>query len=66
MPGVVVLSFCYAEHDSAHYLLSNGLFVLALTALFAFVNWHWLRANVVTYGWDRLDHLITSLVYREC
>lgn len=46
------------------YLL-GGLFVLALTALFALANWHWLRANVVTYGWDRLDHLITSLVYRD-
>ena len=46
------------------YLL-GGLFVLALTALFAFANWHWLRANVVTYGWDRLDHLITSFVYRD-
>ena len=46
------------------YLLC-GLFVLALTAFFAFANWHWLRANVVTYGWDRLDHLITSFVYRD-
>ena len=46
------------------YLL-GGLFVLALTAFFAFANWHWLRANVVTYGWDRLDHLITSFVYRD-
>ena len=46
------------------YLL-GGLFVLALTALFALASWHWLRANVVTYGWDRLDHLITSFVYRD-
>jgi 4-amino-4-deoxy-L-arabinose transferase-like glycosyltransferase len=46
------------------YLL-GGLFVLALTAFFALANWHWLRANVVTYGWDRLDHLITSFVYRD-
>jgi 4-amino-4-deoxy-L-arabinose transferase-like glycosyltransferase len=37
----------------------------ALTALFAAVNWHWLSVNVVTYGWDRLDHLITSLVYNN-
>ncbi len=39
--------------------------VLALTLLFALVNWHWLQANVVTYGWDRMDHLITSLVYND-
>ncbi|MFN8470248.1 MAG: hypothetical protein U0X20_32135 [Caldilineaceae bacterium] len=45
--------------------LFGGLFVLALSALFALANWHWLRANVVTYGWDRLDHLITSFVYRD-
>ena len=37
----------------------------ALTALFGAVNWHWLQQNVVTYGWDRMDHLITSLVYND-
>jgi len=39
--------------------------VLGLTLLFALANWHWLRANGVTYGWDRMDHLITSLVYND-
>jgi 4-amino-4-deoxy-L-arabinose transferase-like glycosyltransferase len=53
------------HNTSRRTYLLGGLFVLALTALFAFANWHWLRANVVTYGWDRLDHLITSLVYRD-
>ncbi len=43
----------------------GGPFVLLLTTLFGVVNWHWLSANVVTYGWDRLDHLITSLAYRD-
>ena len=45
--------------------LSAAAAVLALTLLFALVNWHWLQANVVTYGWDRMDHLITSLVYND-
>ena len=39
--------------------------VLLLTLGFALVNRHWLTANVVTYGWDRLDHLVTSLVYND-
>ena len=39
--------------------------MLGLTLVFALVNWHWLTANVVTYGWDRMDHLITSLVYND-
>jgi 4-amino-4-deoxy-L-arabinose transferase-like glycosyltransferase len=41
---------------------------LLLTAVVfsaAVVNWHWLQQNVVTYGWDRMDHLITSLVYYD-
>lgn len=42
-----------------------GAAILALTALFAAANWHWLSVNVVTYGWDRMDHLITSLVYHD-
>ncbi len=42
-------------------LLVNGLLVL----LYALVNWHWLRQNVVIYGWDRLDHLIASLAYND-
>ncbi len=37
----------------------------ALTLIFGLVNWHWLRANIVTYGWDRMDHLITSLAYND-
>ncbi len=36
-----------------------------LTLLFGLVNWHWLGVNVVTYGWDRMDHLITSLAYNN-
>lgn len=36
-----------------------------LTLLFALVNWLWLRANLVTYGWDRMDHLISSLAYND-
>ena len=43
----------------------GALFVLLLTALFAAANVHWLAANTVTYGWDRLDHLIASFVYRD-
>lgn len=46
-----------------------GLFGLAavgaITLLFALVNWHWLGQSVVTYGWDRMDHLITSFVYND-
>ncbi len=45
--------------------LLGALFVLLLTALFAAANVHWLAANTVTYGWDRLDHLIASFVYRD-
>lgn len=33
--------------------------------LFGLVNWHWLQVNLVTYGWDRMDHLITSLAYND-
>lgn len=36
-----------------------------LTLIFGLVNWHWLRANIVTFGWDRMDHLITSLAYND-
>ena len=36
-----------------------------LTLGFGLVNWHWLQINVVTYGWDRMDHLITSLAYND-
>ncbi len=36
-----------------------------LTLVFGLVNWHWLQVNVVTYGWDRLDHLITTLVFNN-
>lgn len=36
-----------------------------LTLIFGLVNWHWLGVNIVTYGWDRMDHLITSLVYND-
>jgi len=39
--------------------------VSALTLGFGLVNWHWLAANIVTYGWDRMDHLITSLAYNN-
>ncbi len=39
--------------------------ISALTLFFGAVNWHWLRVNVVTYGWDRMDHLITSLAYND-
>lgn len=45
--------------------LYGGLVVALLTLLFGAVNWHWLQANVVTYGWDRMDHLITSLAYNN-
>ena len=36
-----------------------------LTLIFGLVNWHWLQVNVVTYGWDRMDHLITTLVFNN-
>lgn len=39
--------------------------VSGLTLIFGLVNWHWLQVNVVTYGWDRMDHLITSLAYND-
>jgi len=43
-----------------------GLFLaLALSTLGGWVNWQWLAVNQVTYGWDRMDHLITSLVYNN-
>jgi 4-amino-4-deoxy-L-arabinose transferase-like glycosyltransferase len=43
--------------------LYSWLVIGCLTLFFGAVNWHWLQANVVTYGWDRMDHLITSLAY---
>lgn len=43
-----------------------GAAVVGGLALFsALVNWAWLRANVVTYGWDRMDHLISTLAYND-
>lgn len=36
-----------------------------LTLIYALVNWAWLRTNVVTYGWDRMDHLISTLAYND-
>ncbi|MFN8491741.1 MAG: glycosyltransferase family 39 protein [Caldilineaceae bacterium] len=39
--------------------------ISGLTLVFGLINWHWLRINVVTYGWDRMDHLITSLAYND-
>ena len=41
------------------------LVVAAVVLIGGLVNWHWLQQNVVTYGWDRMDHLITSLVYYD-
>jgi len=45
--------------------LYSWIVIGCLTLFFGAVNWHWLQANVVTYGWDRMDHLITSLAYNN-
>lgn len=45
--------------------LAGPITVAALLAIHAVVNWLWLRANTVTYGWDRMDHLISSLAYND-
>jgi len=40
--------------------------VLAALILFHIVNnWIWLSTNVTRIGWDRMDHLITTLVYND-
>ena len=46
------------------WLIGVGVSAL-LTLIFGLVNWHWLQVNVVTYGWDRMDHLITTLVFNN-
>ncbi|MFQ5886087.1 MAG: ArnT family glycosyltransferase, partial [Anaerolineae bacterium] len=48
-------------------LLHFGPFV-ALAALILFHianNWVWISTNVTSVGWDRMDHLITTLVYND-
>lgn len=40
--------------------------VLAALILFHIVNnWIWISTNVTRVGWDRMDHLITTLVYND-
>ncbi len=53
------------KSDLALSRFYGWIVVSLLTLLFGVVNWHWLRANVVTFGWDRMDHLITSLAYNN-
>ena len=48
-----------------HALLWQIGVISALTLGFGLINWHWLQINVITYGWDRMDHLITSLAYND-
>ena len=50
--------------DRRDWLIGVGVSAL-ITLIFGLVNWHWLQVNVVTYGWDRLDHLITTLVFNN-
>ncbi len=45
--------------------LDGPIVVTALVLLHGTVNWLWLRANTVTYGWDRMDHLVSSLAYND-
>ncbi|MDQ3249890.1 MAG: glycosyltransferase family 39 protein, partial [Chloroflexota bacterium] len=52
------------KHNRSARLWQLGV-VSLLTLGCALVNRHWLGVNVVTYGWDRMDHLITSLVYND-
>lgn len=67
------LSLAAAAHEGGavggKHAARSGLFGLAavgvMTLLFGLINWHWLGQSVVTYGWDRMDHLITSLVYND-
>jgi len=61
-----------STHSSSNQITSSNaglwlgvLVVGTLTLFFGLVNWMWLRANVVTYGWDRMDHLIASLAYNN-
>ncbi len=53
-----------AERTRARQL-DGPIVVTALVLLHGTVNWLWLRANTVTYGWDRMDHLISSLAYND-
>ena len=40
--------------------------VLAALILFHIVNnWIWISTNVTRVGWDRMDHLVTTLVYND-
>jgi len=40
--------------------------VLAALVLFHIVNnWIWISTNVTCVGWDRMDHLVTTLVYND-
>ena len=53
------------SHSSRRdWLIGAGVSAL-ITLIFGLVNWHWLQVNVVTYGWDRMDHLITTLVFNN-
>jgi 4-amino-4-deoxy-L-arabinose transferase-like glycosyltransferase len=54
-----------SSNSRTQTILYGWLIVALLTFIFGAVNWHWLQANVVTYGWDRMDHLITSLAYNN-
>lgn len=42
-----------------------GLLLVALIALHITINWRWLSTNVTCVGWDRMDHLVTTLVYND-
>jgi 4-amino-4-deoxy-L-arabinose transferase-like glycosyltransferase len=53
------------EQTNRHDWLIGIAVAGLLTLIFGLVNWHWLQVNVVTYGWDRLDHLITTLVFNN-
>ncbi|MCZ7567191.1 MAG: glycosyltransferase family 39 protein [Ardenticatenaceae bacterium] len=58
-------SRAWGETRAAAQRWLGAAVVGALTLLYAVVNWAWLRANVVTYGWDRMDHLISTLAYND-
>jgi 4-amino-4-deoxy-L-arabinose transferase-like glycosyltransferase len=52
-------------HNPQSTIRAGILLVTFLTLIFGIVNWLWLRANVVSYGWDRAGHLVRSFVYND-